>query len=310
MADLSVSVRISAFVDQMVAAVGKAKESVAGFGSAVTATKEKLQKADRSLADYAAGCRKASQAMGIAGGAMLALGASLEATAGAALYMGAKFERSMRNVNSIAKMSEADFKSLYGTVATLGAKLGTNQGPQQLAEALYDINSSGYTGAEGLRVLESAAKAGAAGMADAKDAAAVITQSLNAYGQGADQANHYADVMFKTVEAGVINFQELSQYLGIVTSTAKGTGITFEETNAALAVLTQRGSRASTAVDGLRMLITQLSAPTGEAQKVRTSTAFRPARPPCGPRAWSAWWRNSTRRPEATRSPFARPWAT
>ena len=203
-----------------------------------------------------------------AGLAMAAAGASVTAALGGMAKVSMDFETSLRNVNSIAKESEGAFRRTFDAVAGFGPRLGTNKGPRELAEALYDINSSGFSGAEGLKVLEAAAKAGAAGMADAKDAAGVITQSLNAYGVGADQANRFADVMFKTVEAGVINFQELAQYLGAVTSTAKGTGITFEETNAALAVLTQRGSRASTAVDGLRALITQLSAPTKEAQEL------------------------------------------
>src|SRR5215468_9238270 len=50
------------------------------------------------------------------------------------------FDRSMRNVNSIAKLSEAQFQALEKRVLALAGPTG--QSPKVLADGVYDIVSS------------------------------------------------------------------------------------------------------------------------------------------------------------------------
>jgi hypothetical protein len=77
----------------------------------------------------------------------------------------------MRNVNSILHETEPSIKALGDAVLNLAGKTG--QAPAVLARGLYDIASSGFSGADGLKVLEAAAKAATAGLSDTATARAV-----------------------------------------------------------------------------------------------------------------------------------------
>lgn len=181
------------------------------------------------------------------------------------------FESSMRNVNSIAHLSEKDFAALSEQVRTLNTTLGVSSGPKELAEGLYDVVSSGFQAEDAVKVLGAAAQAADAGLTDTKTASAALVGALNAYGQGADQAARFSDVLFSTVNTGVTTFPELAQSLGQVTSIAANSGISFEELTAAIAALTVKGVKTPEAITGIKMAIAQLAAPTEQSKKALAS---------------------------------------
>src|SRR3989304_5715663 len=123
----------------------------------MTSFREGLGKANSLLEQYSGATMKASAMLAgfgaaVAGGMAMAVKASVE------------FEAQMRNVNSILKESEPAFRALSESVLALSGKVG--QAPEILARGLYDIASSGFNGAEGLKVLEASAVAAAAGGAE------------------------------------------------------------------------------------------------------------------------------------------------
>jgi len=173
------------------------------------------------------------------------------------------FEQGMRNVNSIAKLTEPEFQKLSDTVLGMGGEFG--QSAQTMVDAMYDINSSGFEGAEALDVLEASARAATAGMATTGEAAAGITAVLNAYGLEAEEAGAVSDVLFKTVERGVVTFPELSAEIGKTTALAAPLGVTLEEVGAALAVMTRAGIDAENATTQLNAIMASLLKPSKEA---------------------------------------------
>jgi TP901 family phage tail tape measure protein len=188
-------------------------------------------------------------------GAQLSLFVSLPLAAfyRGAIMSGREFEKNMRNVNSIAKLSETQFRATTEEVKGVGKELGKS--PGDLADGLYDIASSGFQGAEGMKVLKASALGAKAGLATTKEAAASITTVLNAYGLSADQAAHVNDVMFKTVEAGVVTYSQLGSSLGQVISTAATAGVSFEEVGAAYATMTKAGIDAAETSTALNRVI-------------------------------------------------------
>jgi TP901 family phage tail tape measure protein len=123
---------------------------------------------------------------------------------------------------------------------------------QQLAEAYYEIVSAGYDSADGLKVLEAAARAGTAGFVDAMVAGDGITTVLNAWGKSADEAGAVSDIFFKTVEKGKTTFPELGANIAKVAPIAASMGISFEETSAAIASLTKQGTKTPEALTQLK----------------------------------------------------------
>lgn len=197
--------------------------------------------------------------MGKLGGA--ALGAGVVVAAGAAaVKLSADFEKAMRNVNSIAQLPEKQFKKLNSQVLDLAGK--TAQAPQTLAEGLYDLVSSGFDAKESIDILEKSARAATAGLTDTATSTKVVASVLNAYRQPAAKAGKVSDILFRTVDRGVITFEELASTLGQTTPLAAQLKVPLEEVGAAIATMTKQGLSGAEANTRLRGILVQMVKPT------------------------------------------------
>lgn len=209
-------------------------------------------------------------AMGVALGGLVENGIRRAADAiGDLVGGGIDFQKSMLNVQSIAQVDTATFQRMTSSVLDLSTKLP--QSANTLAEGLYDIQSSGFAGEQGIKVLDAAAKAASAGLTDTSVSAAGLTAVLNSYGLTADDAAHISDVMFQTVNRGVISFEELSANIGKTTALASPLGVSFEEVGAALSVLTRHGIDAENATTQLNAIMSSLLQPSQEAAELAAS---------------------------------------
>lgn len=182
---------------------------------------------------------------------------------GGAVRSAGDFEQGMLNVNSIAKVSGTQLKRMGDDVLDMAADFGQSQ--EGLVKGLYDINSSGFAGAQAMEVLDAAARAASAGLTNAGVAAAGITAVLNSYGLKATDAAHVSDVMFQTVNRGVVTFEELSSEIGKTTALASPLGVTLEEVGAALSVMTRHGIDAENATTQLNAIMASVLQPSAKA---------------------------------------------
>lgn len=212
---------------------------------------------------------KLAKTSGLTLGAMAAGTAAIGAVVGALTYSVSKaaaFETAMLNVNSIAKATPEAFKQMQDSVLELSKRLP--QSAETLAQGLYDISSSGFAGAEGVKVLEAAARAASAGLAQTSESAAGITAVLNAYSLSADEAQRVSDILFKVVDRGVITFPELASQIGKVTALSSPLGVSLEDVAAGLAVLTKNGIDAENATTQLNAIMQAVLSPTAKATKL------------------------------------------
>lgn len=203
------------------------------------------------------------------GAAAIGAAAAITAFAVDGIRKAAAFQTAMLNVNSIAKATPEAFKAMQDSVLELSKRLP--QSAETLAQGLYDISSSGFAGADGIKVLEAAAKAASAGLAQTSESAAGITAVLNAYGLGADQAQKVSDILFKTVDRGVITFPELASQIGKTTALAAPLGVSLEEVAAGIATLTKNGIDAENATTQLNAIMTAILKPSDKASKYAMS---------------------------------------
>lgn len=173
------------------------------------------------------------------------------------------FETAMLNVNSIAKVDTDTFNAMSDSVLRLSTELP--QSAETLAKGLYDIQSSGFAGQQGLDVLEAAAKAASAGLTTTEVSAAGVTAILNAYGLGAESAAGVSDLMFKTVDRGVISFEELAGEIGKTTALSAPLGVSMEEVAAGIALMTRKGIDGANATTQLNAIMQNLLKPSNEA---------------------------------------------
>lgn len=201
----------------------------------------------------------------IAAGVAVAAGA-LVAFAVDGVKKAAAFQTAMLNVNSIAKETPEAFKAMQDSVLELSKSLP--QSAETLAEGLYDISSSGFAGADGILVLEAAAKAASAGLAETSESAAGITAVLNAYSYEADEAQRVSDILFKIVDRGVVTFPELASEIGKVTALSSPLGVSLEDVGAGLAVLTKNGIDGANATTQLNAIMQAVLKPTKKAKDI------------------------------------------
>jgi len=172
----------------------------------------------------------------------------------------ASFEQQMRNVNTIVRASEGEWRHYRAQVLALSTEVP--QTADVLARALYNIASAGFKGGEGLRVLRSAAYAAVAGLAETDESVKAITGVLNAYGWAAGEAQRVSDVLFKTVERGVVTFPELAETIGMVVSTAASAQVPFEELAAAFMTMTRASINARVTTTALNRIILSFLSPS------------------------------------------------
>lgn len=182
------------------------------------------------------------------------------------------FDKGMRNVQSITKETEAQLGRTSQQVLTLSKVLP--QSTTTLAAGLYDIASSGFAGAEGMEILTQAATAASAGLTDTSVSAAAITAVLNAYQRPAQDAADVSDVLFSTVDKGVISFEVLANSLGDYIGTAQALGVSFEETGAAVATMTANGVQQAQVGTAMNAVLSSLIKPSEALTETMSGLGF------------------------------------
>ena len=224
---------------------------------------------------------RASAAAGHLGGAVKTVGAAA-ATAGAvgvatlavevfkATKEAAGFEAAMRNVNSIAKLSEGALKGVSEEVLAMAGKTG--QAPKVLAEGLYDIVSSGFKAKDGLKILEASATAATAGLTDTATSTKAVVAVLNSYKLGAEDAGKVSDQLFQIVNQGVISFPELASQIGEVLPFAASLGIGLDQLGGSIATITKGGTNASQTMTQVKGIFSQMLSPSTSLKKAIKET--------------------------------------
>jgi TP901 family phage tail tape measure protein len=172
----------------------------------------------------------------------------------------------MAYVNTIAQLTDEQLKNLTLDVEDLSVSLG--KAAPELARGLYDVYSSGFTGAEAMKVLEVSTKGAIAGLTTTAVAARGLMAIMNAYNRktGADAVD-IMDVMFKIVDKGVITFEELATQIGSVVTVSSQLGIPFEDVGAAMAQMTLRGIDAAESATALEGLMRSIMKPSDQAKE-------------------------------------------
>jgi TP901 family phage tail tape measure protein len=233
--------------------------AVRHLGREVRSTNSRLQTAGQRLDKWGRSTQRAGRTMTthVTGPLALAGAASVRFAVG--------FDKQMRNVNSLLHLNDKDFAGLRNQVLSLAGP--TKQAPETLAAGLYDLASSGFTGQAGMKVLKSSAIAATAGLTDTATSTKAVAGVLNAYRMGAGQAGRVSDVLFQTVNKGVVTFDELASTIGQALPIASKMGVSIEQVGAATATMTKQGVSGGEANTRIRSILIAMLKPTTKLQK-------------------------------------------
>ena len=166
------------------------------------------------------------------------------------------FETALSRIVGLAGQSQKQVKSWGEQLVQLGPKLGKS--PQELAEALYFIASSGVPASKAMNTLIVSAKASAAGLGETQVVADAVTSVMNAYAGSNMTAARAADVLTATVREGKGEADEFAGVIGNIAAFSSRLKVPFESVGAALAAMTQLGTDPHTAAVQLSAFYSQI----------------------------------------------------
>lgn len=195
-------------------------------------------------------------------GQKMTLGVTLPmmAAGGAAIAMATDYNASLANIASLGVPTDRidEFK---GAIQSMAIEVGKM--PTDLADGMYQVVSAFGDGADGLAILETNARAAAAGLATTTEAINLTSAVTKGYGDVSAQAvQHAADLAFETVKLGQTTFPELAASIGLVVPIAASLGVAQEELFGVMATGTGVTGGASEVATQLRGVLQSLMSPT------------------------------------------------
>ena len=260
--------------DEAAAGADRLADAQARVGDAAdeaSAGQDKLAEAQARTADTAkdasdaqeGAAAKTDEAGLAAGGAGsklrdLALGAG--AVAVGALYMGMKFQEGATLLVTGAGQSEKGLKGVEAGMLAVSTQTATSS--KDVEAGMYMIESAGYHGAEGLKVLKAAAEGAKVGNANLADMANVVTSALNAYHLPASAAVAVTNQIVASVGAGKMTMQDFASSIANVLPVAASAHLSFAQVGGAMATMTMQGMSARRASMNLANMIRAMISPT------------------------------------------------
>lgn len=193
-----------------------------------------------ALRGAAGAARSLAGAMGLLGGAFL-----IVRTIRDAFERVREFDKAMQNMAGIVGTNREGLKGLEATIIRVaGASIKTSNEVAQLATALITL---GKTPDEVEKLLEPTNNLAIALQASSDDAGQLLVGTLNAFGESANEAEKYANVIAKMRTSTALDFQQINDAMSYITPTARAMNLAVEETGAIIGVLADnniRGERA------------------------------------------------------------------
>ena len=138
--------------------------------------------------------------------------APLLGAAAAAVKVSTAFEHSSARITGLVGVQKSVMAGWRSDMEATSRATGV--GIDQLAESMYFVTTSGFRGAEALGILNDAARASAAGLGEAKDAAWLTTAAINAYGSANINSSEILDTLAEAVRLGRFEVGEMSATMG------------------------------------------------------------------------------------------------
>ena len=199
------------------------------------------------------------------GASMQRFSLPLALAGGAAIKMGADFDKSMTKIKSLVGLTGDQVDKMGKQAREMAKNMGVSS--QEAGDALFYITSAGLESDEAMEVLNASLKASASGLGDVSQVADLATSAMNAYGSDTLSASDATDVLTAAVREGKLNSEELASSMGQVLPVASNMGVSFNEVGAAMAAMSRTGTNAAQGATQLNSILSGLLKPTKQAEE-------------------------------------------
>lgn len=170
----------------------------------------------------------------------------------------------MRLVTSAGE-SKSNLEIVRKGILDVAGSVGVSA--DEAAKGMYTVESAGYHGAEGIKVLRAATEGAAIEGADFATVANAVTDVLQDYHWGADKATTATSALIKGVSYGKTNFQALASSMANVLPMASAYHIKLNDVVGVLSQMTAHGMTAARASFNIANAMRNLATPTGVMSK-------------------------------------------
>jgi TP901 family phage tail tape measure protein len=191
----------------------------------------------------------------------LALGAwDLASKAVEMIKAGAAFQQQMLMIQTQAGASATEVRNMSAAVLSMAGQVATT--PEELAVALYHVESVGLRAGAALDVLRIAAEGAKIGNADLEETTNALTATVASGIPGVQNMGQAMGALNAVVGAGDMKLQDLNEALGSgLLTVVKGYGLTLTDVGAALATFGDNNIRGANAATMLRVSVQALAVP-------------------------------------------------
>lgn len=241
-----------------VAGTREASASIKGIGTAAEETSAKTSTMGSRMSGAAGLARTAMRNVGIAAGVFAVVSTKMAIT----------FQQQMELVHTQAGATQQEVTNMSKAILDMSRSGMYAQGPVQLAQGLYHLESIGLRGKAALDALKIASQGAAVGNANLEDTTTALGSAWLTQIKGAGDLKNVMGILNATAGAGNIRMQQLVESLGTgVMGAAKLAGLNIRDVMGALATLTDEGYQGSSAMAQLATSFHFLTDPTQKAQK-------------------------------------------
>jgi len=154
-----------------------------------------------------------------------------------------EFDKEMNNLAGIAGKTRDDLKATEKTIVDVaGSSIKTSNEVAKLATTLTALGKSQN---EVRRLLKPTNDLSIALQATSDEAGELLVSTLNAFGKGAEEGQHFADVIAKMRTSTSLDFERIKDALGFIAPTANALNLSLGETGALVGVLQDNGVKAA-----------------------------------------------------------------
>lgn len=183
----------------------------------------------------------------------------------AASKLGIDFEKSMSEVAAVSGATGAELEQLEDAAREAGAT--TDKSARDAADALQYMALAGWDVETSQKALMPVLKLSSAANMDLGRTSDLVTDTMSALGLEIDDLDSYLDLLAQTSRNSNTDVDQLGEAFLNVGGKVKELKIPVEESAAALGIMADNGIKGSEAGKGLSAILTNLTAPTGRAEK-------------------------------------------
>lgn len=251
----------------MQAEAAKSSAALRGIGKAATASTAEANAAQASLSKRLTSTGASFSTFGRNWNKYVAL--PIAALGALAVKTSLDFHHSMELIQTQAGATGKEVDRMTGAIERMAASGKFEQGPNDLATALFHVESAGYRGAKAMKVLRASANLAAVGHANLEDTTNALVGAMKTGIKGTHSMNTAIGILNASVGAGNLRMEDLTAAMGTgFLGSARQVGLSLKDVGAALAELTAQGVPAATAATRLRTTFSLLAAPTDKAKSL------------------------------------------